>query len=122
VKFRINLNSFKIITKESAKWPGKKLRFSITWWLEDGEGNRIYWLECRGCLAQMNSKGFLTWSPPLANGVGIKYNVIDVNESLHKLVLTALEESKWYKILQEPTLDVKEEDLAPWETPKETDV
>ena len=109
MRFRVNLNGFSEITKENPKWPGKKIRFNVVWWLENSDGERVYWLEMRGCLASLTERGDLIWTPPMAGMRGYKYCVIEVNDALSREVAEKIRNSKWMGILQEPNfVDLKD--------------
>lgn len=106
MKFRVNLNAFTLVTKETPKWPGKKVRFNVVWWLEQEDGTRLYWLEMKGCLARLSENGDLKWTPPQAGIKGFKYQVIEVNDTLYNEIKKKLVESKWFGILKNTQADL----------------
>lgn len=107
--FRLQLHSFKILTKTSRNWPGKKLRFTLTWRLDvphtspDGVTHiEELGQDQEGCLARVSKFGELIWSPPKARSGTYYANVIFNSPDLYERIKRALERTKYFNLLKMP--------------------
>lgn len=105
--FRLQLNSFRLVEKETPRWPGRKLRFTITWRLdmpgvnkELGDGPRGLGMDIEGCIARVNVWGELLWSPPQSRSGNYYANFLFVTPYFYRLIQKGLTASKYYEILR----------------------
>jgi len=100
--FGIYLHSFKFLERKYKRWPGKRLRFTLTLHVPVSAGGKFEYisLDMEGCTARCNNKNELLWSP-CQNRSGSWYsNNIYVSPSLYMRVKRALEQSKYVNDLQ----------------------
>jgi hypothetical protein len=122
--FRLQLNSFRLLEKETPRWPGRKLRFTITWRVDMppvnpqlGDGVREMGMDIEGCMARVNAYGELIWSPPQSRSGNYYANFLFVTPYFYGLIKKGLTESKYYEILK--PLNVR--DLDPMKALKKID-
>lgn len=88
---KIQLHDFEYTTKRS-RIGSKQLRFTLTWSYNAPSGE-VLALSLPGCLAQINKKGELIWSPPVMTfGDFGRKHAFDESPDLYHLVRRKLEE------------------------------
>lgn len=97
--FRLQLHTFKFINRSSIKWPGRKLRFCLTWAL-DYAGLHLA-QELIGCMAHKTKAGEIIWSPPMTTYGGRPQPTSYISRDLYDLVLKKVTESEFAKYLGE---------------------
>lgn len=125
--FRISLSAFQLISRESNRWPGKKLRFTLTWFLPSfneltGETEEIGQDE-EGCLARIDNTGTLVWSTPQSRSGSYYRQIIFSTPALYNRVKFALENTQFMDLLKKKNFkpNVDPTDINP-DLPKELDV
>jgi len=108
-EFKIHLNSFRILTREMRGWPGKKLRFTITWRVdippvnpELGDRAEELGMDIEGCLARVTTNGELVWCTPQARNGHYYANIVWASPDLYKRVQRAIAGSKYVKLIYTP--------------------
>lgn len=121
-KFSMELTSFVLVKKESPRWPGKKLRFTLKWQVKippvNAEINTTeenLEIVVTGCLARILPSGELIWLPPQSRSGSYYANTVFVSPELYERVRKAIVESKYYAIikpldLEEPISEIKKID------------
>lgn len=99
--FKLQIRPLRILDrkfKNDSRWPGKRLRFKLTWTLEIPQidvldkivGMEVLGEEIEGCLARIDKNGDLIWSYPQARSGSYYANIIHCSPALYDRVKVAL--------------------------------
>lgn len=99
---RFQIHSFEFINRETKKWPGKKLRFTLTWVLEFTDSfdhERKYGEDIEGCLMHRNVHGELFWSPPMTRAGAYFKHTVWISQDYYNDILARLSNSPYAKMV-----------------------
>lgn len=90
------IHSIKFLNRDSARWPGKRIRFTLTVNLGTDPI-----MEIEGCLARVSKDMELIWSPPQMRSGAYYANVIHMAPKWYDRIRDALAATKYSKKLAE---------------------
>ena len=101
---KIQLSDFSYIDKSSKHWPGRKLRFTVSWSIEtcnkDTDKPITLGSYMEGCICRRNSKDHtLEWSPPMSSTGRSYKSYIFVTPDYYDLILHKIETSDFAKYI-----------------------